>query len=105
MNSPETGSAEAFVDLLDWDCEDDSIGNTIFTGRVRNTHSSRTLRSVRLRATVLDGNDNAINTQWSYIDSDILAPNSTATFTVYVDNPNYQGETCRIRVESASFEW
>jgi len=95
---------EDFVEILsDWTCHSDSIGNMIFTGRIRNEHDERTLASVRLRVAVEDARGNIVNTRDGYIDSDIVFPGTTSSFTIYVDNPT-GATSCVIGVENARFE-
>lgn len=101
-SSPGGSSAASFIEIIDWKCGDDSIGNTIFTGRIRNTHESRALRSVRLRGSVIDPFNTVVNTNWSYVDSDVIAPGAISSFTVYVDNPSGADE-CRLGIEGARF--
>jgi hypothetical protein len=105
--SPKEGSVRA-EDLViitkgEWRCYHDSIGNAILEGKVWNSSNIHSLRFVELRATILSSGGSVINTSTGYIDSDILAPNSTSTFRIYVDDPNNEGDDCRIRVESARF--
>jgi len=103
-SSPNTVDAKDFVKINDFDCSHDSIGNMIFEGKVKNTSSTYDLQFVVLRATVLSFSGEVINTRTGYIDSDILYANSSSTFKIYVDDPNYEGSQCRIKVERARFK-
>lgn len=104
QSSPARVYAESYVDVLSMNCRNDGVGNTILEGRVTNTSETLTLQSVRLRGTLLSRFDESVmGTDWSYIDSDILPPNSTSSYTVYVDNPDEFPITCSVSVESASF--
>lgn len=85
--------------LPGWKCYHDDIGNMIMEGTVRNT-AGFDLRFVRLRGTAYDKSGNIVNTDWSYIDSDILYSDSTSTFTIYVDDPNDVAVKCGIELES-----
>lgn len=98
-----SSSAADFVSVTknDFSCSSDSIGNMIIEGTVKNTSSDFDLRSVQLRGTAYDRSGNVVNTNTSYIDSDILYKNSTSTFTIYVDDPQYRGTKCGVDVESA----
>lgn len=101
----DTVYPEEFVDIFEsWDCSHDGIGNMIFEGKVRNT-GSRPLTLVELRATVYtEEGGEVVNTNTGFIDSDILLPEATGTFRIYVDDPDNAGTYCGIKVESAYFD-
>lgn len=105
-SSPNTVYAKDLVKITkyDWDCSHDSIGNMIFEGKVKNTSSIYDLQFVKLRATVFSESGEVINTNIGYIDSDILYANSSSTFTIYVDDPNYEGKRCKVEVEDGWFK-
>lgn len=80
------------------DCSHDTIGNVIIKGEVIN-NTSRNLSFVELRAAIYDSKKNIINTSTSYIDSDILFGEQTATFTIYVSDPSDKMLYCSVIVE------
>ena len=82
--------AKDLVDVTkdDWDCSHDSIGDMVFEGKAKNISSVYDLQFVELRATVLTDSGEVVNTNTSYIDSDVLYANSSSTFTIYVSDPN-----------------
>lgn len=96
------------VDLVettkdDWVCSHDGTGNAIIEGKVKNISGEYDLEFVELRGTVFDESGNIINTNTSYIDSDILYSNSSSTFTIYIDDPSDKGSKCKVVIEDASF--
>lgn len=82
-----------------WSCSHDSIGNMIIEGKIKNVSSSLDFIYVELRGTAYTSNNEIINTNTSYIDSDILGANSSATFTIYLADPNNQATRCRVSIE------
>jgi hypothetical protein len=79
-----------------------SIGYLVIEGKVGN-RGSRPLKSVKLRAYALDDSDATVNTEFGYIHSDILAPGTTSTFEIFVDDPDAEATSGRVVVESAHF--
>jgi hypothetical protein len=103
--TPRAVHATDLVEIQDWTC---LVGRNymIFKGIVRNTSKTSSLRFVQVRGTLISDDGSIINTNTSYTDSDILFPNATSTFEVYVDVPSQEvglHSNCRIRVESARF--
>jgi len=92
------------VDVVDFECSHDSIGNMIVEGKVRNTSSAYVLQFVELRATIYTGAGAEVNNNTGFIDSDELNPGSTSTFTIYVDDPAGEAERCLAVVEDAYFK-
>jgi hypothetical protein len=72
----------------------------MFEGMVRNV-GSRDVRRVELRGTILTPEDEVFNTNTAFVDSDILVPNATSTFTFYIKDPYYYTgkRKCKIEVE------
>lgn len=91
------------IDKGKWSCEHDSIGNMIISGTVSNS-SNYDLQFVELRGTVYTASGDVVNTNTSYIDSDILGAKSTSTFDIYVDDPDERATKCGVRVEDARFK-
>jgi len=81
-----------------WNCSHDSLGYMVFEGKIINNSTSN-FRYVKLRGTVFDSANNIVNTDWSYIDSDILYANSSSTFSIYVKDPNGTGKSCKVIIE------
>lgn len=81
--------------LSDWRCE----------GVVENV-GDRSVRYIQIRATILDAAGQQVGTDWTYADSDVLAPGGTSGFTVYVSDPygGYgRGRDFRITIEDARY--
>jgi len=99
-----TINAEEYVQIQsDWTCTN-GYGYTTFNGTVKNTSSEYDLRLIELRGTIYqkDGTT-VINTNTSYVDSDIVNKGQTSTFSIMVTNPKYSEDgKCRIAVENAS---
>lgn len=102
--SPEVIYAKDFVEILDnRSCNPDSIGNVIFEGTVKNSSNQYDLEFVELRVTVYSASGEVINTDTGYIDSDVLYAGSTSTYRIYADDPQGNGEKCKVEVEDAWF--
>lgn len=95
---------EYYLKILEWDCATNSIDDTVFTGKIANTHPIKAIRSVQIRGAIFNDKNQQINTNWSYADSDVIPANSISTFDIYVDNPGREGKSCKIRIESARFD-
>lgn len=80
-----------------------SIGYMVLTGKVVN-RGRYPLVFVKVRGYALDASGATVNTDYSYIDSDVLAPGATATFTVYVSDPDDEGTRGRVTIEGAKFD-
>jgi len=101
----ETIYAIDFVEIVkeSWKCDHDSIGNVIFTGKVKNIGVYQ-LTLVTVRGTIYTSeNGSQINTNVSYIDSDVLDPGTTSTFTIYVNDPEGEATHCQVGIEDAYF--
>lgn len=95
---------EKNIEILDgWSCRNDSIGNTIFEGRIKNTSDSLSFSRVELRGTLYSNDDIVMNTNTGFMDSDFIGPGAESSFTVYVDNPKSQKMTCTISIEDVDF--
>jgi hypothetical protein len=79
-----------------------SLGDLILTGKVKNS-GTRALRSVKIRGYAYTESGAIVNTDYSYIDSDILAPKATATFSVYVADRDNEAKKGQVEIESARF--
>jgi hypothetical protein len=88
------------VKIIDIDCEHDSIGNLIITGKVENI-GNMDLRFVELRGRAVDPDGNTVNTDTSFIDSDVLAAGATSTYRIYVSDPSNAATRCEARFEDA----
>lgn len=97
-----TSSARSQVDIVEFSCSHDSIGNMIITGTIQNT-GTQMLRFVQLRGTAVTADLQTVNTHTSYAASDRIEPGAQSTFTVYVDDPGNRATKCRIAVEDADF--
>ncbi|MBN1876716.1 MAG: tetratricopeptide repeat protein [Anaerolineae bacterium] len=85
------------------ECEHDSIGNMIMTGKVTNNGPYQ-LTLVKIRGTTYtSANGKQLNTNYSYIASDVLNPGAISTFTVYVDDPENEATYCKVTIEDAYF--
>lgn len=73
-------------------------GYEIVTGKVWNDGTT-SVRGVLMRATILSADGKVVNTDTAYIDSDVLAPGASATFTVMVADPNKEATRYNVRVE------
>jgi hypothetical protein len=91
------------ISQSEWTCKPDSIGNMIFKGKVHNESSTHSLRFVELHGYVYTRTGADVNNSTGYIDSDVINPGSTSTFTIYVDDPNNDGEKCNVKVDDARF--
>lgn len=90
-----------YVELVNHDCR--RRGDDVhFTGTVENSHESRSLAAVRLRATLQTDGGRQLNTNWSYADSDQIPPDGRSTYSLWVDYAP-GGTVCDIQVESARF--
>ncbi len=102
-SSPVTVYAKDQVKVESYTYRHDSIGNVIVSGKIKNTSSQYTIKLVELRATAFDSGQQQINTNTSYADSDQLPPGQTATFDIYVDDPNSRTKSVKVVVEDAYF--
>jgi len=75
-----------------------SIGSVLVTGEVKNI-SDETYKYVKIRSIVYDSAGNQIGTNYSYLDSDVLPPGATSTFSVYVDCNTAQVAKVKSNVE------
>ncbi len=94
-----------FVEMVkdSLECEHDSIGNMIMTGKITNTGPYQ-LTLVKIRGTTYkSANGKQLNTNSSYIDSDVLNPGAISTFTIYVDDPEDEATYCEVTIEDAYF--
>lgn len=82
---------------------DTGVGDMELSGKVKNT-GRYPLVFVKVRGYALDEDGKTINTDFSYIDSDILGPGGTATYTIYVSDPNEEGARGRVETDSARFD-
>ena len=73
-----------------------------FTGKVKNT-GTRALKFVKVRGYALTDRGATVNTDYAYIDSDILAPRATATFTIIIDDPHNEATRGRFEVMEARY--
>jgi hypothetical protein len=89
------------VKITEWSCSYSS-GYTEFTGEVRNTSSVRTVRYVKLRGNIKDGNNKVVNTDWAFIDSDEVGPGNTSSFSFLIENPKGV-RRCDLTVLDADF--
>lgn len=78
-------------------------GYIVIHGEVRNT-GSLAVTYVALRGYAQESSGATVNTNTSYIDSDVLAPGGTATFSIYLDDPGNDARRARVEVESAYFQ-
>jgi hypothetical protein len=103
--TPAPPAAATFIDIPPsaWQCEWENVGRMKFTGQVRNTSATESMLLVKLRASLYDSADRFVNSQTGFVDADVLAPNSTTDFTIYVADPDHQGASCRIKVEEAVY--
>lgn len=79
------------------------VGYLSLTGKIKNGGLSA-LRFVKVRGYALTESGATVNTDYSYIDSDVLAPGQTATYTIYVDDPDDEATRGRVVIEGASFD-
>ena len=77
-------------------------GYVKFTGKVKNT-GTRALKFVKVRGYALTDRGATVNTDYAYIDSDILAPRATATFTIIIDDPHNEATRGRFEVMEARY--
>jgi len=94
-----------FVELVkdSLECEHDSIGNMIMTGKVTNNGPYQ-LTLVKIRGTTYtSANGKQLNTNYSYTASDVLNPGAISTFTIYVDDPKNEATYCQVTIEDAYF--
>jgi len=70
----------------------------VVSGRVENA-GDVPVRLVEVRATAVTQDGAVINTSTSYADSDVIAPGDTATFSVYIDDPEGLVADGRVRLE------
>jgi tetratricopeptide (TPR) repeat protein len=97
-----TAYAKSFITLdKNVSCYHDSTGKMIIEGKVKNTSSSYDLQFVELQGTVVDKSRNVINTNTSFIGSDILYHNTASTYKIYVNDPAKRGINCTVEVENA----
>ncbi len=103
-NGGNTIYAIDFVKLVpnSFECSID-YGYVTIKGQVQNTSSTYDLQFVEIRGTVLRDDGTIVNTNASFIDSDVLYANSTSTYEIMVNNPNSEGTKCQVQVEDASF--
>ena len=73
-------------------------------GKVQNLSNVYDLQFVKIRGTVERSDGTVVNTNISFIDSDILYKNSTSTFSVMVNDPNDEGTQCNTQIEDARFK-
>lgn len=79
-----------------------SIGCMELTGKVKNK-GRVALQFVKVRGYALTDSGATVNTHYGYIDSDILAPGGTATYKIFVDDPNHEATHGRVVIEGARF--
>jgi len=79
-------------------------GIMTITGKIQNLSNVYDLQFVEIRGTVERGDGTVVNTNISFIDSDILYKNSTSTFSVMVNDPNDEGTQCNMQIEDARFK-
>jgi Tfp pilus assembly protein PilF len=101
-SQPNIAYAEGFITFdRDVSCYHDSTGKMIIEGKVKNTSSSYDLRFVELQGSVVDKSGNVVNTNTSFIVSDVLYHNSSSTYKIYVNDPAFRGSNCTVEVENA----
>jgi hypothetical protein len=93
-------SVSPVVVLLDFTVTH-SGDHLVLAGKVKN-EGSAPLTFVEIRGTALAASGEIVNTNTAYIDSDVLAPGATATYTVYVDDPNREATQGRVQIEDYS---
>jgi hypothetical protein len=102
-----TGSAINYIEIQNgWGCSSSQQnGYTKFNGTIKNVSGEYDLKNIELRGTVFEADGpTVINTDTSYIDSDIVYRNQTSTFSIMVSNSLPGSMTrCKIAVENADF--
>jgi hypothetical protein len=79
-------------------------GYMIITGQVENTSKTYDLKYVQIRGTVLKADGTIVNTNISYIDSDILFAGSTSTYKIIIDIPGDEAIKCKVHIEGAKIK-
>lgn len=98
--TPTTRPSTIDKDLIisSWKCTQQTYSDSVlFEGIVKNV-STRAYSFVEIRVATLDGAGKIRNTNTSYIESDVIYPNSTSSFKAYIDNNG--GTKCAVVIES-----
>jgi hypothetical protein len=102
---PAPGSSGGSLDgLPGGNCEPVLMGAYIkITGSIKN-NTNVLIGTVWMRGNIYDKNKNLINTHASIADSDQIAPGQTSTYSIYIDDPNRQFDSCSVEFEKVEYK-
>lgn len=93
---------KAVLKLVSFNCTQDSIGNAIVEGSVKNISDRPIEQAVKVHASFYDKSDNKLGSDSGYLDFKPLLVNQEAPFKIYgVRNPAYS--KCSVDAMSAGF--
>ncbi len=101
---PGFSMAKKDVKIGEWGCLQD-VYNWEFSGTVSNIGNSD-IGAVELRVTLRDSAGNDLATTTGFVNSDVIRPNSSSTFAIFLPKAGteiYTNADCYLGIESASY--